>query len=282
MGSLGLWISWRQVFPINSYRIKVAFTRIFTGFWQHACPIIACVLILALDTSSPAGSIAALQNEKVIGTVSTSTTEIYSSRMFRHLDFLLTELSLNLGSFDVFAVAAGPGSFTGLRVGLATAKGWAEVYRKPIAAVSNLEAVAAQQSHDPAVVVPVLNAHRGQVYFARYRRTGEGNLALEGEECVASPDECLEAVLSGHDSEKITIAATEPELMTRALERYRSNHPRAGGIWLECASPILAPYIGILGLQRSQTGELSDPLTLDANYVRRSDAELKWKAPSGI
>ncbi len=85
-----------------------------------------------------------LRDERVIGTVSTWTDEIYSSRMFRHLEFLLQELSLGLGEFDLFAVAAGPGSFTGLRVGLAAVKGWAEVYRKPIAAVSALEAVAAQ------------------------------------------------------------------------------------------------------------------------------------------
>jgi tRNA threonylcarbamoyladenosine biosynthesis protein TsaB len=102
------------------------------------------VLTLALDTSSPAGSLAVLRDERVIGTVSTWTDEIYSSRMFRHLDFLLGELSLGLQAFDLFAVAAGPGSFTGLRVGLAAAKGWSEVFRKPIAAVSALEAIAAQ------------------------------------------------------------------------------------------------------------------------------------------
>ena len=99
---------------------------------------------LALDTSSPAGSLAVLRDGKVVGVVSTWVDEIYSSRMFRHLDFILRELAIGLDQFDVFAVAAGPGSFTGLRVGLAAVKGWAEVYGKPIAAVSALEAVAAQ------------------------------------------------------------------------------------------------------------------------------------------
>ena len=67
------------------------------------------MLILALDTSSPAGSIAVLRDERVIGTVSTWTDEIYSSRIFRHLEFLLGELSLGLDAFDLFAVAAGQG-----------------------------------------------------------------------------------------------------------------------------------------------------------------------------
>ena len=94
------------------------------------------MLILALDTSSPAGSLAILRDEKVIGVVSTWAEETYSARMFRHLDFLLRELSLDLKQFELFAVAAGPGSFTGLRVGLTAVKGWAEVYKKPAVGVS--------------------------------------------------------------------------------------------------------------------------------------------------
>src|SRR6201987_4652 len=142
------------------------------------------VLVLALDTSSPSGSLAVLRDEKVVGVVSTATGEVYSSRMFRELEFLLGELSLRMEEFELFAVAAGPGSFTGLRVGLAAVKGWAEVYRKPIAAVSALEAVAVQARSNAALIVPVLDARRGQLYFGLYRRTGsgrEGRLALNGE-----------------------------------------------------------------------------------------------------
>ena len=76
-----------------------------------------------------------LRDETVIGLVSTLSEENYSSRMFRHLDFLLKDLSLTLDKFDLIAVASGPGSFTGLRLGLTAAKGWAEVYKKPIASM---------------------------------------------------------------------------------------------------------------------------------------------------
>src|SRR5580693_10351831 len=155
------------------------------------------VLVLALDTSSPSGSLAVLRDEKVVGVVSTATAEVYSSRMFRELDFLLGELSLRMEEFELFAVAAGPGSFTGLRVGLTAVKGWAEVYRKPIAAISSLEAVAAQAHSQRPVLVPVLDARRGQVYFGFYRRTGSspGNqLTLDGEGCAMAPDECLDTI----------------------------------------------------------------------------------------
>ena len=151
------------------------------------------VLILALDTSSPAGSLAVLRDEKVVGVVSTLAEETHSSRMFRHLEFLPQEMSLKLTDLDLFAVAAGPGSFTGLRVGLAAAKGWAEVYRKPVVGISVLEAIAAQSSSIATVLVAASDARRGEVYFGVYRR-GRDSLALEGQECVSRPEEFLQII----------------------------------------------------------------------------------------
>jgi tRNA threonylcarbamoyladenosine biosynthesis protein TsaB len=240
------------------------------------------VLILALDTSSPSGSLAVLRDEKVIGVVSTSTSEVYSSRMFRELDFLLGELSLRMEEFELFAVAAGPGSFTGLRVGLAAVKGWAEVYRKPIAAVSALEAVAVQARSGAALVVPVLDARRGQLYFGLYRRAeggeprGDGRLALDGEEYVMTPAEFFEALRmrAGGGGAEFSIVTPEPELLSSAASQSEIANLNAH---IEPASSVLAPFIGQLGLRRAQRGELADPLTLDANYVRRTDAELHWK-----
>lgn len=241
------------------------------------------VLTLALDTSSPAGSLAVLRDERLIGTVSTSTDEIYSSRMFRHVDFLLKELSLGLADFDLFAVAAGPGSFTGVRVGLAAIKGWAEVYRKPIAAVSALEAVAAQ-SHSPATeLVPVLDARRGQVYFGRYRRIPESSstraLALEGDECVMNPEELLASLDTPPKSSELAIVTPNPEVFAGVASRNETSN--GGGILarVEKVTSVLAPHIGLIGYQRAQRGDLVDSLRLDANYVRRTDAELHWKAP---
>lgn len=253
------------------------------GVWQRNCPIIGYVLIFALDTSSSAGSLAVLHDRKVIGAVSTWTEEIYSSRMFRHLEFLLRELSLGLADFDLYAVAAGPGSFTGLRVGLAAVKGWAEVYRKPIAAVSALEAVAAQSHSLAPLVAPVLDARRGQIYFGIYRRVGapeEKRLALEGEECVATPGEFVEALQARHRDSEFAIATPEPALLSGALSRVEPARASAPRISVEEVSGILAPHVGQLGYLRARRGELVDSLALDANYIRRSDAELHLKGPA--
>jgi tRNA threonylcarbamoyladenosine biosynthesis protein TsaB len=241
------------------------------------------VLTLALDTSSPAGSLAVLRDERVIGAVSTWTDEIYSSRMFRHLDFLLEELSLGLRDFDLFAVAAGPGSFTGLRVGLAAAKGWSEVFRKPIAAISALEAIAAQSHSHASVVVPVLDAHRGQVYFGVYRRLvasgSDERLALEGDECVMTPEEFLISLDAHLDSSDYAIVTPAPELIQSLASRNETARGVHGTVRIEQAWAILAPHIGRLGYHRALRGKLVDALKLDANYVRRTDSELHWKAP---
>jgi tRNA threonylcarbamoyladenosine biosynthesis protein TsaB len=201
--------------------------------------------------------------------------------MFRHLEFLLKELSIGLDEFDLFAVAAGPGSFTGLRVGLAAVKGWAEVYRKPIAAVSALEAVAVQTHSRAAWLVPVLDAHRAQVYFGAYRRVGENGenrLALDGEECVMTPEEFAEDLSARGAIADSVIVTPAPALISGMVSRYETAHASAARIPVDEVSAILAPYVGRIGIQRARRGEVVDSLTLDANYVRRTDAELQWKA----
>lgn len=242
------------------------------------------MLILAIDTSSSAGSLAVLRDEKVVGTLSTWTDEIYSSRIFRHVEFLLQELSLGLADFDVFAVVAGPGSFTGLRVGLAAVKGWAEVYRKPVAAVSALEAVAAQSRSPASFIVPVLDARRGQLYFGLYRRTDiprDRRLALEGEECVMTHEEFIETLQARCADSEVVIVTPEPALISETLSRLEKARASAGRISLEQVSGILAPHVGQLGYLRAQRGEMVDSLILDANYIRRSDAELHLKGSTG-
>ena len=176
-------------------------------------------------------------------------------------------------------MAAGPGSFTGLRVGLAAVKGWAEVYRKPIAAVSALEAVAVQAHSSAALIVPVLDARRGQLYFGLYRRAtgevlGKSRLVLDGEEYVMTPAEFFEALRERAGGAEFAIVTPQPGLFSSGASQDEIANLKAV---VEPASAVLAPFIGQLGFRQAQRGALADPLTLDANYVRRTDAELRWK-----
>jgi tRNA threonylcarbamoyladenosine biosynthesis protein TsaB len=231
--------------------------------------------------------LAVLRDENVVGTVSTWAQELHSARAFRHLESLLQELSLGLDAFDLFAVAAGPGSFTGLRVGLAAVKGWAEVYQKPIAAVSALEAIATQSPRarsGASLLVSVLDARRGQIYFGFYRSVNAGarsRLALEGEECVATPEEFAQALQARGSQLDLAIVTPAPELVRAALSRLETAGTPPWSISVDEVSPILAPHIGRLGYLLAQRGELANALTLDANYIRRSDAEVHRKEPRG-
>lgn len=232
------------------------------------------MLILAVDTSTQAGSLAVLRDTRIVGEVSTWVEETYSSRMFRHLEFLLRELSLDLQQVELFAVAAGPGSFTGLRVGLTAVKGWAEVYGRPIAAVSGLEAVAAQAHATDPLLAPVLDARRGQIYGGLYERRGR-ELLRRGDEVVMMPGEFLESLRQQAGDARLTFVSPTPGVIAESVAQsvFRGNV-------IESVSTVLAPIIGQLGFARAQRRELVDPLTLDANYVRRSDAELLWKGPT--
>jgi tRNA threonylcarbamoyladenosine biosynthesis protein TsaB len=235
------------------------------------------MLVLAVDTSSASGSLAVLRDEQLLGVLCTTGEENYSSRMFRQLEILLSELRLELPAFDLYAVAAGPGSFTGLRVGLAAVKGWAEVHSKPIAAVSALEAVAIQSSAPGRWVAPVLDARRGQIFGALYER-GAHALRRYQDERVEKLAEFL-AWLDVEFRENIeggpAFISPTPRLLYLELEKSGfANNPVAQ------ASPVLAPLVGQLGLERARRGETVDALHLDANYVRRTDAELNFKTPA--
>lgn len=245
------------------------------------------VLLLAIDTSSPSGSIAVLEDRKVLGVVSTSTTEDYSSRMFRHLEWLLKELSLDLSRFDAFAVASGPGSFTGLRVGLAAVKGWAEVYNHPILSVNVLEAIAGQSRSSTTLLAPVFDARRSEVYFGFYPQLSAkyGISAVpeaEDDAQVSSPDEFLKKVEARAGEQEVTIGTPTPEIIAERLKALNQNRDAPLHIALEIVPNVLAPVVGVIGWHRAQLGKVDSALTLDANYVRRTDAELKWKAPPGL
>ena len=238
------------------------------------------MLILAIDTSTRTGSAAILRDTNVLAEVSGYEETPYSGRLFRDISMLQDRANCHMDQIDVFAVAAGPGSFTGLRVGLTAVKAWAEVYNKPIAAISGLEAIAAQGLangawRDPNVhlLAPFMDARRGQLYGAIYRRnSGDSNgLALTNEDSILSLDEFLDSI-KGKSPELVHLVSPTPELLPPA--RLPELLPGSRVIQVSAA---LAPAIGRIALERARRGVLVDAIGLDANYVRRSDAQSAWR-----
>ena len=236
------------------------------------------VLILAIDTSTRTGSIALLRDRIVLAEVSSHEETPYSTRLFRDLDVLKANTQFDLAQIDVFAVASGPGSFTGLRIGLTAVKAWAEVYGKPIAAVSGLEAISSQSRGDlglkDQILAPFFDARRGQLFGALYRSAAGSPLAVElvAEAAILSPMEFIDLVKGSFHMGQPRLVSPVSELLPHSLVQEFLPH-----VEIEIVSPILAPAIGRLGFDRAKRGDLLDALRLDANYVRRSDAESAWK-----
>ncbi len=238
------------------------------------------MLILSVDTSSRMGSAALLRDSEVLAEVSGYEETPYSTRLFSDLALLHDRAGFRMDQVDLFAVAAGPGSFTGLRVGLTAVKAWAEVHGKPIAAVSGLEAIASEYltagaplSQCTRWIAPFLDGRRGQLFGAIYRRIEGDNSGIElaSDESVLSPDEFLDLV-KGKPSQEVQLVSPTPEVLP--VSRLREALPDTRIVQVSAA---LAPAIGRLGHRRALDGILVDAMRLDANYVRRSDAESKWK-----
>jgi tRNA threonylcarbamoyladenosine biosynthesis protein TsaB len=146
------------------------------------------VLILALDTCDVRGSVAILRDESLLQLAPHTTNEDYSSWLLPSVTAVLTSAGLTLRDIDLYAVAAGPGSFTGVRVGLTTVKAWSEVYGRPIAAVSRLEAIASESNAASPYVAAFIDARRNQIFAALYRRRAAALLDRVDDEMVIAPD----------------------------------------------------------------------------------------------
>jgi tRNA threonylcarbamoyladenosine biosynthesis protein TsaB len=231
------------------------------------------MMILALDTSGKYCSMALLRDSEVLASTRGIREEPYASRVFSDLGQILRQTGVQLEQIELFAVARGPGSFTGLRVGLAAVKGWAEVWSRPIAAVSVLEAIAAQASESAQLVVAVVDARGGQVFGGVYRRDKSGSrLALQGEEMIAPQSEMFDIISQQCGQETPVFVTTTADAVRAAFSASAYANAELSEVSAE-----LAPLIGRLGLEQSRRGELVDALQLEANYVRRSDAEVKWR-----
>jgi tRNA threonylcarbamoyladenosine biosynthesis protein TsaB len=222
------------------------------------------MLILAVDTSGKYGSLALVRfsdgAEEILQLVPIEGGT-FSAQLIPQISAVLQKCGLSKHDIDGFAIVSGPGSFTGLRVGLAVIKGLAEVLHKPIAAVSLLEAVARMEPQSGGKVIAALDAGRGEVYVGRFEFQGDslrsahaevGTLASLAEEVqghrIITPDAKLADAFT-HANLKVTVTA----------------QPRAD-------------VVARLGYEQIRTGNAVAPDILDASYVRSSGAQLKKSA----
>ena len=234
------------------------------------------MLLLGLDTCDQRGSVAVLRDDRALQVEVHDSTEDYSSWLLPAVQRVLQAQRLSLSELSAYAVASGPGSFTGVRVGLTTVKAWSEVYGQPTAAVSRLETLATYSCGCSPFVAVFTDAQRNQVFGVLYRRH-ENTLQPIDEERVIAPGQFLDWVVAKTGTERVEWISPDPKCV--ALTAQWASRLVLGES-LRVISPVLAPAIGRLGFRLALENRLSDALALDANYVRRSDAEIFWKGAS--
>ncbi len=204
------------------------------------------------------------------------SSEDYSSWLLSAVRECLDEARIRMEEVDLLGVSTGPGSFTGVRVGLTTVKAWAEVYGKRVVGVSRLEAMAHCADCGVPWVAACYDAQRGQMFAALYRRT-EGDWVRIDDEMVIEAGGFLQFAQGQAKDERIAWVSLDPELIT-CLAGWKER--QAAGDTIQHLEGDLADKIGEIAEERAGKQLFTDPLELDANYVRRSDAEIFWKGPA--
>ncbi|MGH9378642.1 MAG: tRNA (adenosine(37)-N6)-threonylcarbamoyltransferase complex dimerization subunit type 1 TsaB [Terriglobia bacterium] len=250
------------------------------------------MLILALDTTSQWGGAGIFRDTECLATIPHQGPPDYSVSLFQDVDDLLERAGVSLSDIDLLAAANGPGSFTGIRVGLAAAQGWADALKKPWRGVSILEAMT--EAAETRFALPVLDARRGEFYAGWFecalpgRETAEKPSApraafrfvLSGEGALLKPERVapfLEAHLESGATEQVqvaqaescTVIAREDDVAASALQRIIPPSFK----WKTITS-FLVPSIARLAFLAALEGRPALPQEVTACYIRRTDAEL--------
>lgn len=223
-------------------------------------------LILAVETATLSGSIALARGGELIASVSGDPAVSHSNTLLADLDRLLSETTVELSDIDLFAVAAGPGSFTGLRIGIATVKALAATLERPTAAIPTLHAVALAGGASEASVA-LLPAGRGEVFAQLFSVSADAVTALD-EPSHISPRKLIDK----YSSLQKVVWCGEGAIAQREL----IENSAAGRQWLigsRCNN--LAQQVAAVALTKFKENQLVAPDALQAIYVRPSDAELK-------
>ncbi len=125
--------------------------------------------VLGIETSTMSGSIAVVEEERLIAEYSLNLGRTHGARLMPAIDRMLVDSNLTIGEIGGFAVALGPGSFTGLRIGIATAKGLAQASGKPILGIPTLDGLARNVMYSKEIICPILDARKREVYFSLYK-----------------------------------------------------------------------------------------------------------------
>ncbi|MBU0545333.1 MAG: tRNA (adenosine(37)-N6)-threonylcarbamoyltransferase complex dimerization subunit type 1 TsaB [Proteobacteria bacterium] len=222
--------------------------------------------ILAVDTSSRSCSVAVVEKNNLLAEIIKEDGETHSRHLMDMIKKVFEFSGLVPFDIDCFAVTKGPGSFTGLRIGISSVKGLAAATGKPIAGISTLDVLAAQVFPTPYLVCPVIDARRGEVYSSRYR-FADGLIRKEMKEEAFLPDKAAEGI-----GEPCLFVGDGASLYRNIIEKKLGN--------LAYFPPplfnvIRASAVAFMSLKKFENNDTLDPALLVPHYIRKSDGKLK-------
>ena len=235
--------------------------------------------VLAIDTTGPDGGVAVCRDGVAVSLVrNTRPANIYSVSLFEMVEHALTEASIGFGDVNLFAAANGPGSFTGIRVGLAAVQGWSKAFGRPARGVSVLEAMVETAQPRTNLAIALLDARRGEFFLNIFRRAQSVDLSLglyqpaqDGWALEPHAIRDLAEKMSPTEIASLTWVVRESDLAAASLRKTLS----LPGQWRTIREPLMVAIARIGQRALTQEPDLNQPL--DALYIRASDAELHWR-----
>jgi len=223
--------------------------------------------ILGVDTSGQTGSVAILEGDTVLAGVSVTSVQTHAKRLMVAVDATLGMAGLTIAECDGFAVTTGPGSFTGLRIGISTVKGLGFATKKPVTGVSTLDALAYQFPLFPHLICPVIDARKGQIYTALYECGSYMEWKRVIGDCAAEPREWLKQI------QRLCLfvgdgAILYGELIVETLGGLAYFAP-------PYLNSVTASVVAYIGMRQILAGKIANVARLVPHYIRKSDAEIK-------
>lgn len=224
--------------------------------------------IAAFDTSSSSGSIAILDDDRLVAELTVAQPGVHGQWLLKAFDSLLKDTGVRLFDIDLYAVGAGPGSFTGLRIGISAVKGLAWASGRRVVGVSTLEALAMNFRGANSTVCPILDARKGEVYAAVYGFSADTCRVII-EEAAFKPDELFQRIRDcGLDTSVVFLGSGLEQYQGRIKASLPDARLAQAALW-----HVRAMNVGLLALTSIDSAR--SPAGLTPVYLRKSEVEAK-------
>lgn len=231
------------------------------------------MLILGIETAAVQVGCAIGGHEGVLASFHAARRRRHVEALVPAIEFTCRQAGVELKELGAIAVDIGPGLFSGLRVGVTTAKTLAQALRLPVIGVASLDLLAFPVRHSTRLIVPVIDARRGEVFYACYRQVPGGVQNLSGYQLGSPEDLASELVAKGEDALLVGDGAL----------RYASELSRVAGSQIAGPPNVYPSAAALVALAHAKAlrEDFVNPSQLEPLYLRRSDAELNWDATAG-